>query len=147
LAAAGINKEDEVRKLSMQLRYFEETAENLQQRLSMLSAALTDLNYAGETLENVENQQENADMLVPIGGSSYINVKLASNNKVVVGLGAGVSVEKTVPEAKIIIKERMDELQKTHVSVQEQLGQIAERISSDRNHMETLLAGMKAGSQ
>jgi prefoldin alpha subunit len=147
LAAAGVNTEDEVRKLSMQLRYFEQTAENLQQRLSMLNAALTDLNYANETLENVETQQENAEMLVPIGGSSYINVKLASNNKVIVGLGAGISVEKTVPEAKTIVKERMDELQKTHVSVQEQLSQIAERISSDRNRMETLLAGMKAGSQ
>jgi len=146
LAAAG-RDEEEVRKLSMQLRYFEQTAENLQQRLSMLNAALTDLSYANMTLESIEQEKENAEMLVPIGGSSYISVKLADANKVVVGLGAGVSVEKTVPEAKAIVKERLEELQKTQVSAQQQLSQIAERINQDRNRMENLLSGLREGPQ
>lgn len=146
MAAAG-RDEEEVRKLSMQLRYFEQTAENLQQRLSMLNAALTDLSYANMTLESIEQEKENAEMLVPIGGSSYVSVKLADTNKVVIGLGAGVSVEKTVPEAKTIVKERMDELQKTQVSAQQQLSQIAERINQDRQRMESLLSGIREGPQ
>ena len=140
-------EEEEVRKLSMELRYFEQTAEGLQQRLGMLSAALTDLSYASMTLDNIEKEKENAEMLVPIGGSNYISVKLADADKVVVGMGAGVSVEKTLPEAKAIVKERIDELQKTQVSAQQQLSQIAERINSDRNRMETLLSGLRAGPQ
>jgi prefoldin alpha subunit len=139
--------EEEVRKLSMQLRYFEQTAENLQQRLNMLNAALTDLSYANMTLESIGQEKENAEMLVPIGGSSYISVKLANASKVVVGLGAGVSVEKTLPEAQAIVKERMEELQKTQTSAQQQLTQIAERINQDRNRMESLLAGLRAGQQ
>jgi prefoldin alpha subunit len=131
----------------MQLRYFEQTAENLQQRLSMLNAALTDLTYANMTLESIEKEQENAEMLVPIGGSSYINVKLADPNKVVVGLGAGVSVEKTLPEAKTIVKQRMDDLEKTRIQAQQQLTQIADRINQDRTRMESLLAGIQAGPQ
>jgi prefoldin alpha subunit len=146
LAAAG-RDEEEVRKLSMQLRYFEQTAENLQQRLSMLNAALTDLSYANMTLESIEKEKENAEMLVPIGGSSYVSVKLADTNKVIIGLGAGVSVEKTVPEAKTIVKERMEELQKTQVSAQQQLSQIAERINQDRQRMESLLSGIREGPQ
>ena len=143
--ATASKNEEEVRKLSMQLRYFEQTAENLQQRLSMLNAALTDLTYANMTLESIEQEKENVQMLVPIGGSSYLSVKLANTNKVVIGLGAGVSVEKTLPEAKTIVKERMEELQKTQVSAQQQLGQIAERINQDRNRMESLLAGIREG--
>ena len=131
----------------MQLRYFEQTAENMQQRLSMLNAALTDLSYANMTLESIETEKENAEMLVPIGGSSYISVKLADTNKVVVGLGAGVSIEKTVPEAKTIVKERLDELEKTRVQAQQQLSQIAERINQDRNRMESLLSGIREGPQ
>jgi prefoldin alpha subunit len=147
LAAAASSNEDEARKLSMQLRYFEQTAESLQQRLSMLNAALTDLTYANMTLENIEKEKENAEMLVPIGGSSYIAVKLADANKVIVGLGAGVSMEKTVPEAKAIVKERLEDLQKTQTSMQQQLTRIAERIQSDRNRLETLLSGIGAGQQ
>jgi prefoldin alpha subunit len=144
---ANASSEDEVRKLSMQLRYFEQTAENLQQRLGMLNAALSDLSYASLTLESIQQEKENAEMLVPIGGSSYISVKLANPDKVVVGLGAGVSVEKTVTEAKAIVKERMDELQKTQVSAQQQLGQISERINQDRSRMESLLSGIREGPQ
>ena len=139
--------EEEARKLSMQLRYFEQTAEALQQRLSMLTAALTDLTYANMTLEGLEKEKENSEMMVPIGGGSYINVKLASAEKVVVGMGAGVSIEKTLPEARSIVKERIEELQKTQLSAQQQLNQISERISQDRNRMESLLSGLREGPQ
>jgi prefoldin alpha subunit len=144
LATAAKN-EEEVRKLSMQLRYFEQTAESLQQRLSMLNAAMTDLSYAKMTLESLEQEKENAEMLVPIGGSGYINVKLANPNKVIIGLGAGVSIEKTSLEAKAIVTQRMEELQKTHVSAQQQLSQISERISQDRDRLESLLSGIREG--
>lgn len=143
--ATAAKNEEEVRKLSMQLRYFEQTAESLQQRLSMLNAAMTDLSYAKMTLESLEQEKENAEMLVPIGGSGYINVKLANPNKVIIGLGAGVSIEKTPLEAKAIVTQRMEELQQTHVSAQQQLSQISERISQDRGRLENLLSGIREG--
>jgi prefoldin alpha subunit len=145
--AAANRDEEEVRKLNMQLRYFEQTAETLQQRLGMLNAGITDLSYANMTLESMEKEKENAEMLVPIGGSSYINVKLADSNKVVVGMGAGVSVQKTLPEAKAAVKERLEELEKTRVQAQQQLSQIAERINQDRNRMESLLTKLREGTQ
>jgi prefoldin alpha subunit len=113
----------------------------------MLNAALTDLSYANTTLENVEKEKENAEMLVPIGGGNYVSVKLANTDKVVVGMGAGVSLEKSLPDAKAIVKQRIEELQKTQISAQQQLMQIAERINQDRNRMESLLAGMREGPQ
>jgi prefoldin alpha subunit len=131
----------------MQLRYFEQTAETLQQRLTMLDAAVSGLSYANMTLESIEKEQENAEMLVPIGGSNYINVKLSSNDKVLVAMGAGVSVEKTVPEAKAILKERIEEFQKTLVSAQQQLAQIVDRITQDRSRMESLLSVLREGQQ
>lgn len=140
-------QEQEVRKLSVQLHYLEQTADTLQQRLQMLNAALTDLSFANMTLESLEKEKEGAEMLVPIGGSSYIEVKLSNPDKIVVGLGSGVSVEKSLPEAKAAVKERMDELQKTQVSVQQQLVQIAERIDQDRRRMEGLLTKLKQGPQ
>jgi prefoldin alpha subunit len=147
LATGRSKEEEELRKLSAELRYFEQTAETLQQRLSMMNAAMNDLSYANMTLESIEKEKENAELLVPIGGSSYIKVKLASTDKVIVGMGAGVSVEKTVPEAKVIVKERLDELEKTRVLAQQQFSQVAERINQGRTRMEDLLAGLREGQQ
>jgi prefoldin alpha subunit len=143
--ASGSKAEEELRKLSMEIRYFEQNAEAMQQRLSMMNAAATDLTYANMTLEELEKEKENTEVLVPIGGSTYINAKLANSNKVLVGMGAGVSVEKTLPEAKAIIKERLDELERTRAQAQQQLNQIAERIGQGRTRMESMLAELREG--
>jgi prefoldin alpha subunit len=129
------------------MRYLEQTAEALQQRISMVNAAITDLTYANATLDGIEKEKENTEMLVPIGGSSYVKVKLADSNKIIVGLGSGVSAEKTLAEAKVALKERLDELEKTMNSAQQQFSQVAERINTGRGRLETLLAGQREGKQ
>jgi prefoldin alpha subunit len=97
------------------------------------------------TLEGMEKESENAELLVPIGGSAYIKVKLASTDKVIVGMGAGVSVEKTLPDAKAIVKERLDELEKTMSLAQQQFAQVAQRINVGRNQLQSLLAKVREG--
>ena len=137
--------EEELRRLSLEMRYLEQTAETLQQRIGMVNAAITDLAYANMTLDGIEKEKENAELLVPIGGSAYVKVKLADSNKVIVGMGAGVSVEKTLQEAKTTLKERLDELEKTMNSAQQQFTQVVERINTGRNRLETLLATAREG--
>ena len=139
------NEEEELRKLSIEMRYLEQTAETLQQRISMVNAAMTDLTYANMSLDDLEKEKEDAELLVPIGGGSYIKVKLANTDTVVVGVGAGVSVEKTLPEAKEIVKERLSALEKTITSAQQQFAQVAQRINAGRNRLESLLATVREG--
>lgn len=137
--------EEELRRLSMEMRYLEQTAEALQQRINMVNAAITDLTYANATINGIEKEKENIEMLVPIGGSSYVKVKLADSNKVIVGMGSGVSIEKPLPDAKAILKERLDDLEKTMNSAQQQFAQVAERINSGRGRLESLLSNAREG--
>jgi prefoldin alpha subunit len=143
--ASRRKEEEELRKLSVEMRFLEQTAETLQQRISMMNAAMTDLTYANMTLDGIEKEKENAELLVPIGGSSYVKVKLENPDKVIVGMGASVSVEKTLPEAKSILKERLAEVEKTMLSAQQQFAQIVERINTGRNRLESLLATVREG--
>jgi prefoldin alpha subunit len=144
--ADASKEEEELRKLGVEMRFLEQTAESLQQRISMVNAAMTDLAYANMALESIEKEKENAELLVPIGGSSYIKVKLANSDKVIVGMGASVSIEKTLPEAKAIVKERLEELEKTMRSAQQQFGQVAQRINASRSRVESLLASVRKGT-
>lgn len=139
------NAEEEFRKLSMEMRYLEQTADALQQRVNMVNAALTDLSYASMTLDGIEKEKENTELLVPIGGNTYVKAKIADTNKIIIGMGAGVSVEKTLPEAKATLKERLDELAKTMNAAQQQFTQVAERINSGRARLETLLTEAREG--
>lgn len=138
--------EEELRKLSIEMRILEETAEAIQARINMVNAVITDLNYANMTLEGLEKQKENAELLIPIGGNSYIKARLENPDKVTVGIGAGVSVEKTIQEAKEIIRKRLEDLEKSRISLQQQLSQVMSRINEDRERFEELAATLKKGT-
>jgi len=111
----------------------------------MVNAVITDLAYASMALEGLEKEKEDSELLVPIGGNSYIKTKLANQDNVIVGMGAGVSVEKTLDEAKEIVKKRIENLEKTRMSLQQQLAQIADKIEEGREKFESIVAALKEG--
>ena len=137
------NDEEELRRLSVELRFYEQTAEAMQSRLNMISAVITDLTYAGMTLNALEKEKEGSELLVPVGGNSYVKVRLENTDKLIVGMGAGVSVEKTLPESKEIVKKRQEDLEKTRMSMQQQFVQVVERTKGLREKIESLVDKMR----
>jgi prefoldin alpha subunit len=136
-------REEELRRISIELRLLEQTGEAVQSRIDMMNAVMTDLTYANMALEGLEKEKENSELLVPIGGNSFIKAKLESPDKLIVGMGAGISVEKTLQEAKEIIKRRLESSEKTRLSLQRQLAQVAEKISEGRERFEGLVAELR----
>jgi prefoldin alpha subunit len=127
------------------MRLLEQTAEALQSRANMINAVTTDLSYARMTLEGLEKESEKSELLVPIGGTSYVRARLENPDKIIVSMGAGVSVEKTREEAKEIIKKRLEDLDKTRTSIQQQFAQVAEKINMDKEKADALVATMREG--
>jgi len=126
------------RRLAVELRILEGTAEALQSRLNLVNAALSELSFARMTLEGVEKETSDAPLFVPIGGGSFIKAKLESTDKVIVGMGAGVSIERTMVEAKQTVQNRIGELEKTRVSLQQQFVQVVGKIQEDRDKLQDL---------
>lgn len=132
------SNQETYRRLAVELRILEGTAETLQSRLNLVNAYLTELNVAKMTLEGVEKETPDASMFVPIGGGSFVKAKLESNEKVIVGAGAGVSIERTMTEAKQTVQNRLGELEKTRTSLQQQFVQVVDRINEDRDQLQDL---------
>ncbi len=141
------NEEEELRRLAVELRILEGTAESLRSRINFVNAALEDLNVANATLEGLEKEKVNSSLLVPIGGGSYIKVKLEEADTIVYGVGAGVAVEKTIKEAKEGILNRIDELNRTKKSLEQQLIQVLRRMEEDQARLRELSARMESGKQ
>jgi len=139
--------EETLRKLSVEMRFLEQTAEAIQSRINMINAVITDLTYANMTLEGLEREKENSELMVPIGGNSYIKARLANPNQVIVGMGAGISVEKTLQEAKDIIKNRLENLEKSKANLQQQLAQVAEKMNEDKEKFDRLMTELREGKK
>ncbi|MCW4002166.1 MAG: prefoldin subunit alpha [Candidatus Bathyarchaeota archaeon] len=139
------SEEETFRRLAVELRMMEGTAEALQSRINLVNAALTELRVSNMTLTGLEKEKKDAQLFVPIGGGSYIKAKLASADEVVVGIGANVAVERTTKEAKENLENRLAELEKTRTSLGQQFGQVIEKIREDRARIEELTAKLRKG--
>ncbi|MBS7634868.1 prefoldin subunit alpha [Candidatus Bathyarchaeota archaeon] len=131
--------EDDVRRLIVELRILENTAEYLQSRVNLINAAITELNLASMSLEGIERKDSDS-IFVPIGGGSYVKAKLEDTDKVVYGIGAGIAIEKSIKEAKEDIANRIAELNKTKVALEQQLNQVLIRMQEGQDKLQKLTA-------
>jgi prefoldin alpha subunit len=131
--------DEDFQKSLMQLRVFEGSARALQARLEIVNAALNEFSLASTTLEGVKTQKSDEDALIPVGGGSYVRVKLSDISKIVMGVGAGVVVEKPIQDSINEIKERIADFDKARTSLQEQLNQALYRIEENREKLGELV--------
>jgi len=134
------SEEETFRRLAVELRLLEGTAEALQSRINLVNAALTEFGIANLTLEGIEKENENSSLFVPIGGGSYVKAKLECADKIIMGMGAGVATERTVKEAREIFERRIGELEKTGNTLQQQLTQVIGKIQDGRSMLQELTA-------
>ena len=131
----------------LESRYLEETANELQSRISMTNAAVNELRVSSMTLDGLEKEKKGAQLFVPIGGGSYIKTKLDATDNIVVGIGADVAVERTLKETKVELEARLAELEKTREALGQQLNQVVGRMQENRSRMEDVSAKLREGEQ
>lgn len=134
------SEDEKFRRLAVELRMLEGTAETIQSRINIVNSALTELSISNMTLEGIEKEKQNSSLLVPIGGGSYIKAKLESADTVIVGIGAGVATERTINEAKENIEQRIADVEKTRAALQQQLTQVIQRLQEGREELQEFTA-------
>jgi len=127
--------DEKLRQGLVQLRVYEGSARALQSRLDILNAAMNEFAMASVTLEGVQSQKPDAEALIPVGGGSFVRGKLADVSKIVMGVGAGVAIEKPIQDSISEIKGRVSDLEKARTALQEQLTQTLFRIEEERERL------------
>ncbi|UCE29548.1 MAG: prefoldin subunit alpha [Candidatus Bathyarchaeota archaeon] len=141
------SEQENFRRLAVELRILEGTAEAIQSRMNFVNAALAELGVAKMTLDGLQKVKKNASLLVPVGGGSYVKARLEGTDKMIVGIGANVAVEKTMKAAKEKTGARMTDLEKTRTSLQQQMAQVVEKIQNNRSLLQELTAKLSEGER
>lgn len=97
-----------IQRLSQQYEELSEEVEELQQAVAQLEQRIQGCNDAMDALENIENDSE---LLVPLGGETYVRARVEDVDDVVVGVGADVSVELGRDRAVETLEDKVDELE------------------------------------
>ena len=130
--------EEELSRLVSEARMLEGVSDSLRDLIGRVQAYLAELRAAGLALENIAGR-EGLEILVPIGAGSLVKASLKEADKVIVSLGADVSVEVDVDKAKEIIENRLAEAQKALNDYLARLREVERALASYRERIRSLL--------
>ena len=102
--------EQELRQAMSALEVYRVQLQSVAENMQLIQISLEELARARETLSQYKSAEVGSDILVPIGGNSFVFAKASDNTKAIVGIGTGISVEKSMDDAVKTMEERSNEL-------------------------------------
>ncbi len=135
--------EEEVRRLLAAYQQYQSQADSIMHQLSLTQMAAEGLERASTAIEALDKAEAGQEMMVPIGSGSFIHATLASKERVVLNVGAGVSIEKTPEEAREILKVRRAEVQEGSKKLSEVLAKIDQEMQRIQAIMQQYEEGAK----
>lgn len=122
--------QQQLEELSQKHQVYQYQAESIAQQANMVKLTIKDVETALSTIASLKDEQAGKESLVPIGFGSFIRATLSDPGKVVVGIGAGVSIEKKADDAKAFLEKRKDELTKYHEQLNDTLTKIGQELQN-----------------
>ncbi len=131
--------EETVNALVVEIRVLESTYNELTARQNLLERALLESRAALDSIKGL-GSQPSSEVLTQIGGGAMLRSKPPSTESVLVSVGSNVVIEKPKEEAVAMLEERSRDVEKTLVSLIGQRNEIAQRLNSDRDVLNNLMA-------
>ena len=135
-----MTKDEELAKYSVLIEQYKEQMNSLEMQSQYLQAAIADYNKAKITLEQLSNTDTGTEILLPIGGSTYIDAATKNTSKVLFDIGGGIVTEKTSEEAIKKIDKRIEDLQKTQEKLIEMMQNLQNEATEVTAKAQKLLA-------
>lgn len=115
--------DEELRQAARTLDSYNQQLENISRQIRLLQASRDETVRASRTLEALADAKEGDEVLIPIGASSFVTVKVTDRKTAVVGIGNKISVDKEYSDAKDFMDrnsaEISDAIQKSVAAMQE----------------------------
>jgi len=121
--------EQEIRQALATLEMYKAQAESLAEQQQIVSFSMEEYSRARDTLGKWKDAEKGSELLVPVGGNSFVFAKVADNKKALVGIGSGVTVERPLEEAIKTLETRIKELAEASKKLTESLTMLEARSS------------------
>lgn len=108
--------------------------ENISRQQELVRSSLEEHLRSRESVEQFSKADESEEVLVPVGAGVFLHAKIADGKQGIASIGAGVMMEKEMPEIVNILNSRIDELKNAVKELDEQAEKISyaiEQLSAD----------------
>ncbi len=128
-----MEKEKELQRLMYEYEYLQQNLQYLKAQLDQIIKAIEELQVLKVGLKNIRETEVGTEMLVPLGASVYAFASLAKNGEVLVGIGAGVYVRKSIEEALPLVDNQIEVLKKQQEVIMNNINLLSNQLTELQN--------------
>lgn len=120
--------DNELRQALALMDAYKDRVEALTRQVQVLRMSLDEVSMALEAVKAFKDAKEGDEIMVPVGASCYIPVKVTGNRTVITGIGSGISIQKTSDES-------VDYLDKSSAEIAEALKKSIETLNESQQNL------------
>ncbi|HDR53379.1 MAG TPA: prefoldin subunit alpha [archaeon] len=135
--------EQDIQLKAAQVDYLNQQIKALQMQLMEMEKTVEELSILRVGLQNIEGVRQGDDVLVPLGASVYAKGQMQDVRKVIVNVGAGIFVEKTINDALPMVDRQLEQVARHEELIIQNitlLNSEAEKLTQELNQV---LMGMR----
>lgn len=103
-----------------------------EQQEIQIAGLIEDLMVNSKTIEGLESNSENSEIIIPLGGLVMVKAQLSGLKEVLVNVGAGVVLPSTLDNAREILQGRVQEM-----------NDLLNKLSSDKKQLEGIVNNLQ----
>ena len=141
--ASNVNQatlEQEVQTLRSYAAEYSQQFELLSQQLRFIESARAESLASIEALETLAAADGEVSTLLSLGGGVSVRATVLDTKKMLVGIGAGVTVEKSTEEAVSFLRDRITEMDASGKRLSESLGKLQSQMAAVEQRMQEIYA-------
>ncbi len=98
------------------------------QQYQILTASRADHLRARESLEGVERAEPGSELLLPLGGETFVRGSIVRDAPVLIGVGSGIVVEMDRPKVTELLAQRLKRIDEALREIEGQMTTLDDRI-------------------
>lgn len=129
----------EVREKYLELQFLQNQLMQVQKQLQALDAQANEMDAVVQVLDDFSRSKPGSDMFATLTPGLYVKAKLVANDSVLLNVGGGAVVQKSIPDAKKVVAEQGVELRKLQDELAGQMQKLAEQAEKVQEELRKLI--------
>ena len=131
-------KKQELQQKYMEMQMIDQQINQIKKQIELIDNQLQELTITQEALNSISKTKPETEILVPLASGIFIKSQLVDNKEVIVNVGAGTTVKKTIPEAGELIKQQLTEITTFRKELEGTLAQLASKANQLQKALEEI---------
>ncbi|MEM7816915.1 MAG: prefoldin subunit alpha [Candidatus Aenigmatarchaeota archaeon] len=122
-------KEEKLKEAYIQYQMLKQQLNALNSQKSLLEKNIELMNETIENMKEINSVQEGKEILSSIGNGVYVKAELKNNKNVIIEIGSDIMIEKSIPEAILLLEKKKEEAKEIVEKIDNQIIAFENEIS------------------